>query len=179
MGGYFEAHRLAIGKSRLGRASGGFVSPGKEKKPILMKEERRTTFTRPRGFFVSECIRALCVSPRERRSLSRFNCKFLLPDLLANCSTEPVKPLPLRAPVINTEFLTKIIYSLKIIFIFFSFFFLSYITVFFLFDSGIMVDMDCTSNEKEVMLKRSLLQKPTLERDVMNFNYDAAAFPWD
>lgn len=138
-GGYFEAHRLAIGKSRLGRASGGFVSPGKEKKPILMKEERRTTFTRPRGFFVSECIRALCVSPRERRSLSRFNCKFLLPDLLANCSTEPVKPLPLRAPVINTEFLTKIIYSLKIIFIFFSFFFLSYITVFFLFDSGIMI----------------------------------------
>lgn len=122
-GGYFEAHRLAIGKSRLGRASGGFVSPGKEKKPILMKEERRTTFTRPRGFFVSECIRALCVSPRERRSLSRFNCKFLLPDLLANCSTELVKPLPLRAPVINTEFLTKIIYSLKIIFIFFSFFF--------------------------------------------------------
>lgn len=122
-GGYFEAHRLAIGKSRLGRASGGFVSPGKEKKPILMKEERRTTFTRPRGFFVSECIRALCVSPRERRSLSRFNCKFLLPDLLANCSTEPVKPLPLRAPVINTEFLTKIIYSLKIIFIFFFFFF--------------------------------------------------------
>lgn len=67
--------------------------------------------------------RALCVSPRERRSLSRFNCKFLLPDLLANCSTEPVKPLPLRAPVINTEFLTKIIYSLKIIFIFFFFFF--------------------------------------------------------
>lgn len=130
-GGYFEAHRLAIGKSRLERASGGFVSSGKEKKPILMKEERRTTFTRPRGFFVSECIRALCVSPRERRSLSRFNCKFLLPDLLANCSTEPVKPLPLRAPVINTEFLTKIIYSLKIIFIFFSFFFLSYITVFF------------------------------------------------
>lgn len=122
-GGYFEAHRLAIGKSRLGRASGGFVSPGKKKKPILMKEERRTTFTRPRGFFVSECIRALCVSPRERRSLSRFNCKFLLPDLLANCSTEPVKPLPLRAPVINTEFLTKIIYSLKIIFIFFFFFF--------------------------------------------------------
>lgn len=122
-GGYFEAHRLAIGKSRLGRASGGFVSPGKEKKPILMKEERRTTFTRPRGFFVSECIRALCVSPRERRSLSRFNCKFLLPDLLANCSTEPVKPLPLRVPVINTEFLTKIIYSLKIIFIFFFFFF--------------------------------------------------------
>lgn len=48
-----------------------------------------------------------------------------------------------------------------------------------MFDSGIMVDMDCTSNEKEVMLKRSLLQKPTLERDVMNFNYDAAAFPWD
>lgn len=131
MGGYFEAHRLAIGKSRLERASGGFVSSGKEKKPILMKEERRTTFTRPRGFFVSECIRALCVSPRERRSLSRFNCKFLLPDLLANCSTELVKPLPLRAPVINTEFLTKIIYSLKIIFIFFSFFFLSYITVFF------------------------------------------------
>ena len=83
--------------------------------------------------------RALCVSPRERRSLSRFNCKFLLPDLLANCSTELVKPLPLRAPVINTEFLTKIIYSLKIIFIFFSFFFLSYITVFFLFDSGIMI----------------------------------------
>lgn len=123
MGGYFEAHRLAIGKSRLERASGGFVSSGKEKKPILMKEERRTTFTRPRGFFVSECIRALCVSPRERRSLSRFNCKFLLPDLLANCSTEPVKPLPLRAPVINTEFLTKIIYSLKIIFIFFFFFF--------------------------------------------------------
>lgn len=122
-GGYFEAHRLAIGKSRLGRASGGFVSPGKKKKPILMKEERRTTFTRPRGFFVSECIRALCVSPRERRSLSRFNCKFLLPDLLANCSTELVKPLPLRAPVINTEFLTKIIYSLKIIFIFFFFFF--------------------------------------------------------
>lgn len=67
--------------------------------------------------------RALCVSPRERRSLSRFNCKFLLPDLLANCSTELVKPLPLRAPVINTEFLTKIIYSLKIIFIFFFFFF--------------------------------------------------------
>ena len=94
-GGYFEAHRLAIGKSRLGRASGGFVSPGKKKKPILM----------------------------ERRSLSRFNCKFLLPDLLANCSTELVKPLPLRAPVINTEFLTKIIYSLKIIFIFFFFFF--------------------------------------------------------
>lgn len=89
-----------------------------------MKEERRTTFTRPRGFFVSECIRALCVSPRERRSLSRFNCKFLLPDLLANYSTELVKPLSLRAPVINTEFLTKIIYSLKIIFFFLS----SYIT---------------------------------------------------
>lgn len=65
----------------------------------------------------------VCFSPRERRSLSRFNCKFLLPDLLANCSTELVKPLPLRAPVINTEFLTKIIYSLKIIFIFFFFFF--------------------------------------------------------
>lgn len=153
------------------------MSPGKEKKPILMKEERRTTFTRPRGFFVSECIRALCVSPRERRSLSRFNCKFLLPDLLANCSTEPVKPLPLRAPVINTEFLTKIIYSLKIIFIFFFFFFKLHNSFFFVrFRYN---DMDCTSNEKEVMLKRSLLQKPTLERDVMNFNYDAAAFPWD
>lgn len=82
MGGYFEAHRLAIGKSRLERASGGFVSSGKEKKPILMKEERRTTFTRPRGFFVSECI-VPCVSPRGKEDplavlIANFSCLIFL-----------------------------------------------------------------------------------------------------
>lgn len=129
-GGYFEAHRLAIGKSRLGWANGGgFVSSGKEKKPILMKEERRTTFTRPRGFFVSECIRAPCVSPRERRSLSRFNCKFLLPDLLANYSTEltiTIKGSCDQHWISNQDHL-----FFESNFYFFSFF-SSYITVFFI-----------------------------------------------
>ena len=31
--------------------------------------------------------------------------------------------------------------------------------------------------ENEVILEGCLLQKPALERDVMNFNHDAAVFP--